>query len=138
MNLKHKEKHNLPYPLRGARRRRRRRWRWGERHVQRQAQLNGKEQRMQQTEGKMPNQKETTRAAISAQETQNNAAYKSTQRSQKRGNITITQHKRKRTHRSNRTEAKAATTQADDHERDGPLTWCSLYLHRLPANTRLF
>ena len=65
-NLKHKEKHNLPYPLRGARRRRRRRWRWGERHVQRQAQLNGKEQRMQQTEEKMSNQKETTRAAISA------------------------------------------------------------------------
>ena len=68
-------------------------------------------------------------------ETQTNAAYKSTRRSQKRGNITITQHKRKRTHRSNSTEAKVATTRANDHERDGPHTWCSLYLHRHPANT---
>ena len=126
-NLKHKEKRNLPYPLRGARRRRRRRWWWGERRAQRQAQLNGKERRMQRTEEKMLNQKETTRAAKSAQETQINAAYKSTRRSQKRGNTTTTQHKRRRTHRSNRTEAKAATIRAKDHERDGPLTWCSLY-----------
>ena len=69
----------------------------------------------------------TTRTTISAKETRANAVYTSIQRSRGRDKTTTTRQERRRTHRSNKVEAKAVTTRANHQERDGPLTRRSLY-----------
>ena len=55
------------------------------------------------------------------------AACMTSQRDRRRDKTTTTQQGRRRMHRSNKVEARATTTRANRHERDGPLTWCSLY-----------
>ena len=91
--------------------------------------MSGKERQTPPITARTRSRKMTTRTTISAKGTRASAVYTSIQRSRGRDKTTTTRQERRRTHRSNKVEAKAVTTRAmhNHQERDGPLTRRSLY-----------